>query len=74
MSKMNLNLSVFDLFLIIQKTLTNAYISTFASVLSFLKLTRFYLKIPVVGVEPTILTEHDFESKHVVWEFQLQRY
>ncbi len=45
-----------------QKTLTNIDKSTFVSVSSFLKLTHFYLEIPVVGVEPTLLTEHDFES------------
>ena len=32
------------------------------SVLSLLNLARYNLKIPVVGVEPTLLTEHDFES------------
>jgi hypothetical protein len=37
-----------------QKTLTNTDVSTFVSVLSFHNLTRFYLKIPVAGVEPTL--------------------
>jgi hypothetical protein len=45
-----------------KKTLTNIDKSTFVSVLSLLNLARYNLKIPVVGVEPTLLTEHDFES------------
>ena len=45
-----------------QKTPTNIDVSTFVGVISFLKLTRFYIKIPVVGGEPTLQKEHDFES------------
>jgi hypothetical protein len=43
-----------------QKTPTNIDVSKFVGVLSFLNLTHFYLKIPVVGVEHTLQKEHDF--------------
>ncbi len=52
----------FSLFPEKQKTPTNIEISTFAGVLKLLNFTHFHLKIPVVGVEPTLQKEHDFES------------
>lgn len=44
--------TLFSLFPEKQETPTNIEISTFVGVLSFLNLTRFHLRVPVVGVEP----------------------
>lgn len=62
MCKTNSNPTFSTLFPKNKKTPTNIDVSTFVGVLSFLNLTHFYLKIPVVGVEPTLQKEHDFES------------
>ncbi len=49
-----------------QKTLTNIDVSTFVSVLTFVKSTRFYLKIHVVRGEPTLQSNTILSRVHIL--------